>query len=138
MKLTPAEWKVAGALSTGEDLTRHISMRCAVLVTSERFRGSEKAQEKAHADGRKQYPILLVLYLPASVPTHLKVLYTRPVASLAEACKVKGHYTLTDADDLTSDWLESSSAVRPLEASESCGPPRLPARRQRERKRTYI
>lgn len=62
--------------------------------------------EVAHADGRKQYPICLLLFLPEAVPTHLKVLYTRPVGGLAESIKVARHFTLTDAEDLTAEWLE--------------------------------
>ena len=36
VRLTPIEWKVAAALSTGEDLEPYISMRAAVLVSDER------------------------------------------------------------------------------------------------------
>ena len=36
IKLTPIEWRSAGALSTGENLTTHISMRCAVLAGRQR------------------------------------------------------------------------------------------------------
>ena len=32
IRLTPIEWRSAGALSTGENLTQYISMRCAVLA----------------------------------------------------------------------------------------------------------
>ena len=32
----------------------------------------------AHSDGRVQYPIAFIVYLPDQMPVHLKVMYTRP------------------------------------------------------------
>jgi hypothetical protein len=46
--------------------------------------------------------------VPETVPTQLKVLYTRPVASLAETCQVPRHLLLSDADDLSVEWLEAA------------------------------
>lgn len=45
VKVVPTEWKVSGAISTGEDLKPYISMRLAVLATRETY-VDEDEQEK--------------------------------------------------------------------------------------------
>ena len=59
----------------------------------------------AHSDGRVQYPIAFMLYMPDHTPVHLKVMYTRPLPSLAEEFKVARHFVLADPDDLDEEML---------------------------------
>jgi len=44
--------------------------------------------------------------MPATVPVHTKVLYTRPVASLVHEFKVNKHFALEDAEILDLEWLD--------------------------------
>ena len=41
----------------------------------------------------------------------MKVLYTRPVVSLADTFKVARHFTLDDPETLTEEWLEEQIGV---------------------------
>jgi len=58
-----------------------------------------------HRDGRVQYPIAFIVFLPDNVPVHLKVLYTRPIVTLCDTFKVAKHLALEDPDDLDEEWL---------------------------------
>ena len=60
----------------------------------------------AHSDGRVQYPIAFIVYLPDQMPVHLKVMYTRPVVELTSKFQVARHVTLDDPETLTVEWLE--------------------------------
>ena len=51
------------------------------------------------------------LHPPSQVPVHMKVLYTRPVVSLADTFKVARHFTLDDPETLTEEWLEEQIGV---------------------------
>ena len=59
----------------------------------------------AHSDGRVQYPIAFILYMPDQLPVHLKVMYTRPVTNLAATFKVNKHIMLDEPETLTLEWL---------------------------------
>jgi len=66
-----------------------------------------------HSDGRVQYPIAFIVFLPESMPAHLKVMYTRPVVDLAESTfKVPKHIMLEEPEDLTSECLEKQLEVQ--------------------------
>jgi len=65
----------------------------------------------AYADGRVQYPIAFMVFLPETMPTHLKVMYTRPVVTLTDTFKVPKHIMLDDPEDLTAEWLEERLGV---------------------------
>ena len=45
------------------------------------------------------------------MPTHLKVMYTRPVNNLAETFKVARHLSLEDPEDLTLEWIEAQLGI---------------------------
>jgi hypothetical protein len=53
-----------------------------------------------------QLPIAFILFMPAAVPVHTKVLYTRLVASLVHDFKVNKHFALEDAEALDLAWLD--------------------------------
>uniref|UniRef100_A0A7S3AKH9 ADF-H domain-containing protein n=1 Tax=Haptolina ericina TaxID=156174 RepID=A0A7S3AKH9_9EUKA len=59
----------------------------------------------AHRDGRVQFPISFIVYLPENIPVHLKVLYTRPIVTLCDTFKVNKHFPIDDPDDLDEEWL---------------------------------
>ena len=65
----------------------------------------------AHSDGRVQYPIAFMVYLPDQLPVHLKVMYTRPVVELAEKFQVARHFTLDEPETLTEEWLEEKLQI---------------------------
>jgi hypothetical protein len=65
-----------------------------------------------HRDGRTSYPIAFIVYMPEHLPAHLKVMYTRPVVSLAETFKVARHVTLDDPEDLSAEWIEEKLEIR--------------------------
>lgn len=65
-----------------------------------------------HSDGRVQYPIAFIVFLPETMPAHLKVMYTRPVTTLAESTfKVPKHVMLEDLEDITDEWLEKKLEI---------------------------
>ena len=53
IRITPIEWRSAGALSTGENLTQYISMRCAVLA-GQQLAESEQSDATSLARARLQ------------------------------------------------------------------------------------
>jgi len=61
----------------------------------------------AHRDGRVQYPIAFVLFMPSQIPLELKVLYTRPVTELTGTFAVNRHHVLDDCEDFTAEWIEN-------------------------------
>jgi len=65
----------------------------------------------AHRDGRVQYPIAFIVWMPEGIPVHLKVMYTRPVVVLVENFQVNKHITLDDPEDLTDEWLEKQLGI---------------------------
>jgi hypothetical protein len=62
--------------------------------------------EVKHSDGRVQYPVAFMLYMPNHTPVDQKVLYTRPVVPLSEEFKVPKHIVLEELEDLDTEWLE--------------------------------
>lgn len=58
-----------------------------------------------HADGRTQYPLCLVGFMPPAVPPHLRVMYARPVTDLRDYLAVNKHFTCEEMDDLSEEWL---------------------------------
>ena len=65
-----------------------------------------------HRDGRVQYPICFIVFMPQNIPTHLKVLYTRPVADLCDKFKVNRQHTLDDPEDLDPEWIEKKLELK--------------------------
>jgi len=59
----------------------------------------------AHRDGRVQYPICFIVYMPENIPVTLKVMYTRPIVVLCDTFKVNKHFPLEDGDDLDDEWV---------------------------------
>jgi hypothetical protein len=57
------------------------------------------------ADGRTQFPLILIGFMPPAVPPHLRVMYARPVTDLRDHLAVNKHFTCEDVDDLTEAWL---------------------------------
>jgi DNA repair exonuclease SbcCD ATPase subunit len=68
--------------------------------------------KKTHPDGRVQYPIAFLLFMPNSTPASLKMLYTRPVAALCKTFVVNKHFALTEPDELDADWLDGKFGFR--------------------------
>jgi len=66
----------------------------------------------AHRDGRVQFPIAFLLFMPDNIPVHSKVLYTRPVAELVQAFAVNKHIALDDPETLETEWLEQKLGLR--------------------------
>ena len=64
-----------------------------------------------HSDGRVQYPIAFLLYMPDQIPAHLKVMYTRPVVNLVTAFRVNRHLVLDDPETLTVEWLNEQLGI---------------------------
>jgi len=64
-----------------------------------------------HNDGRTSYPIAFLVFMPETMPPHLKVMYTRPVVTLTDTFKVPKHIPLEDAEDMTDEWLEEKLGV---------------------------
>ena len=48
---------------------------------------------------------------PLQLPVHLKVMYTRPVVSLASTFKVNRHLVLEDPEDLDLEWLNKELGI---------------------------
>jgi len=65
----------------------------------------------SHSDGRMQYPLCFLLYMPDQLPVHLKVMYTRPVVDLAATFKVNRHFMLDDPETLTTEWLNTQLGI---------------------------
>ena len=64
-----------------------------------------------HADGRVQYPMCFILFMPDQLPVHLKVMYTRPVVNLANTFRVNRHLVLDDPEDLDAAWLNEHLGI---------------------------
>jgi hypothetical protein len=65
-----------------------------------------------HSDGRTQFPIAFICFLPETMPTHVKVMYTRAVNDLAEnTFKVPKYVMLEELEDLTATWLEKKLEI---------------------------
>ena len=65
-----------------------------------------------HSDGRTQFPIAFICFLPETMPTHVKVMYTRAVNDLAEnTFKVPKYVMLEELEDLTAPWLEKKLEI---------------------------
>ena len=94
---SPAYVMRHGTPASPEDLTQH---DCLLYN-----RGAQARWRLVHSDGRVQYPIAFMVYLPDQLPIHLKVMYTRPVTNLAATFKVNKHIMLDEPETLTLEWL---------------------------------
>ena len=70
-----------------------------------------------HRDGRTSYPIAFLVFMPETMPPHLKVMYTRPVVTLTDTFKVRqtegtqhvhvnAHFHTLHVDPELSRWHE--------------------------------
>lgn len=68
--------------------------------------------KQSHTDGRVSYPIAFIVFMPPNVPASLKMMYTRLVPALVEKFRVAKQFSLSDPEDLTTEWLEEKLAGR--------------------------
>tara|TARA_B100000524_G_scaffold12759_1_gene7273 strand:+ start:20 stop:259 length:240 start_codon:yes stop_codon:yes gene_type:complete len=63
-------------------------------------------------DGRTQFPIAFLCFIPTQIPIQAKVLYTRPIVGLCDAFSVGRALPLEEAEDLTDEWLVQKLALQ--------------------------